>query len=157
MKLPIRKYPDPVLSQKAAKIKDPLGKEVQDLIKNMIETLHANKNGVGLAAPQVGVSVRLCMIELEGTRYVLINPKITAKSRQKEVCDEGCLSFPGEFYPVPRYSEVQVRYTDENGKSAKAKAQGLLARAFQHEIDHLDGVLFISKVKKTAKKTRPVK
>jgi len=151
MKLPIRKYPDPVLSQKAAKIKDPLGKEVQELIANMIETLHANKNGVGLAAPQVGVSVRLCMIELEDTRYVLINPKITAKSRKKEICEEGCLSFPGEFYPVSRCSEVQVRYIDENGKPTKTKAQGLLARAFQHEIDHLDGILFVSKVKKANK------
>ena len=157
MKLQIRKYPDPVLSQKAAKIKDPLSKEIQELIENMIETLHANKNGVGLAAPQVGVSVRLCIVELEGIRYVLINPKITAKSRQKELCDEGCLSFPGEFYPVPRCSEVQVRYTDENGKPAKAKAQGLLARAFQHELDHLDGVLFISKAKKADKKNLPVK
>ncbi|HPN54468.1 MAG TPA: peptide deformylase [Candidatus Moranbacteria bacterium] len=151
MKLKIRKYPDPVLSQKAAKIKDPLNKEVQELIENMTETLHANKNGVGLAAPQVGVSVRLCIIELEDIRYILINPKITAKSRQKEVCDEGCLSFPGEFYPVSRYSEVQVRYTDEKGQPAKVKTQGLLARAMQHEIDHLDGILFISKTKKLQK------
>lgn len=153
MKLEIRKFPDPILLQKAVKIKNPLNKDIQKLVLDMIETLNSNKNGVGLAAPQVGSSLRLCIIELESTRYVLINPKITAKSKEKELCDEGCLSFPGQFLPVPRSCEVQVRYTNENGKPAKVKAKGLLARALQHEIDHLDGILFIKRARKVSSKT----
>ena len=148
MKLQIRKYPDPILSQKTTKIKDPLDKEIQDLVTDMLETLHSGKNSVGLAAPQVGAIFRLCVVDLGEKPYVLINPKITAQSRKKEICEEGCLSFPDEFYPVSRSSEVQVRYVDEKGKPNKIKAQGLFARVLQHEIDHLDGILFISKVKK---------
>jgi peptide deformylase len=156
MKLEIRKYPDPVLSKKAEKIKNPLSEDTQRLISDMAETLQANNNGIGLAAPQVGSSLRLCIIELEGTRYVLINPKITAKSGNKEIREEGCLSFPGEFYLVPRYQEVQVRYIDENGKARKLRAQGLLARVVQHETDHLDGILFIKRMKKNPQKKQAV-
>ncbi|HOW60244.1 MAG TPA: peptide deformylase [Candidatus Moranbacteria bacterium] len=156
MNLEIKKYPDPILLKKAEKIKDPMDEKIQRLIFDMTETLHSNNNGIGLAAPQVGIGLRLCIIELEGTRYVLINPKITAKSKNKETCEEGCLSFPGEFYPVARFHEVQVRYDDESGKSKKIKARGLLARAFQHEIDHLDGIVFINRIKKSSKKC-PIK
>ena len=151
MKLEIRKYPDPILLKKAEKIKDPLSDDIQGLIFQMIETLRESK-GVGLAAPQVGVSLRLFIVELEGTIYVMINPKITSTSRKKEVCEEGCLSFPGKFLPVPRYEEVQIRFTDQYGKSGKVKAQGLLARAFQHEYDHLDGIVFTSRAKKVSQK-----
>lgn len=151
--LAIRKYPDPILMKKAEKIKNPLDSAVQKLIFCMFETLHANNNGVGLAAPQVGVGLRLFVIELEGMSYVLINPKITAKSRKKVTSEEGCLSFPGQFLPVSRYDEVQIRFTDQFNKPGKIKAQGLLARAFQHELDHLDGILFIDKIKKSANKT----
>lgn len=150
--LAIRKYPDPILMKKAKKIKDPLANAVQELIFCMLETLHANNNGIGLAAPQVGAGLRLFVIELEGTAYVLINPKITAKSRKKVTSEEGCLSFPGQFLPVSRHDEVQIRFTDQFNKPGKIKAQGLLARAFQHELDHLDGILFIDRVKKSAKK-----
>jgi len=147
----IRKYPDPILLQKAAKIKDPLSKDIQELIACMFETLRAS-HGIGLAAPQVGHSLRLFVIEEEGIPYVLINPKATANSRKKIIAEEGCLSFPGQFLPIPRFSEVQMRFTDQFGKPGKIKAQGLLARALQHEFDHLEGILFIDRLKKNIKK-----
>jgi len=147
----IRKYPDPILMKKAEKIKDPLAKDIQELISGMFETLRADSRGVGLAAPQVGFSLRLFVIELEGIPYVLINPKITAKSRKKITGEEGCLSFPGQFLPVSRYDRIQMRYTDQYGKPGKIKTQGLLARALQHELDHLDGILFIDRVKSSDK------
>ena len=147
MKLTILKNPNPLLRAKTVKIKDPLAKDVQELISNMVETMYAN-NGVGLAATQIGSNLRLCVIETEGILYVLINPQITAKSKTKIVSEEGCLSFPGKFFPISRYREVQVRYLDETGKPSKLKGQDLLARAIQHELDHLDGVLIIDRIKK---------
>lgn len=147
MILDIKENPDPVLRQKNAKIKDVVAPEIQTLILNMTETMHEAK-GVGLAASQVGVNLRLCLIEVEEKLYVLVNPKITAKSRKKILSDEGCLSFPGIFLPISRAAQVQVRYLDQTGTAQKIKADGLLARALQHEIDHLDGVLFIDRIKK---------
>lgn len=148
MKLTIRKNPDPILKQKTVKIKDPLAKEVQGLISDMLETMYEN-NGVGLAAPQVGSNLRLCVIEVEGKEYILINPQITSKSSTKVISEEGCLSFPGQFFPISRSSEVQVRYIDEMGANQKLKGHGLLARALQHEIDHLDGILIINRIKRS--------
>lgn len=147
MKLKIHTEKDPVLRLKNAKIKDPLDPKIQELVLSMIETMHDN-NGVGLAAPQIGENIRLCTIEVEGLTYALINPKITARSRTKIISEEGCLSFPGQFFPIARSSEVQVRYVDLEGKPAKIKGMGLLARALQHEIDHLDGILIIDRIKK---------
>lgn len=155
MKLEIVKDPNPILRQKAVKIKDPLAPEIQELILNMFETLQAS-NGVGLAAPQVGKSLRLCVIEVEGVQYALVNPKITAKSRKKILSDEGCLSFPGQFFPIARSEEVQVRFTDKDGNPGKVKGQELLARALQHEIDHLDGILFIDKIRKKKITNNPI-
>lgn len=148
MKLEIKKYPAPVLRKKTVKIKDPLAADVQELVLNMLETMRASK-GVGLAAPQVGSDFRLCVIETEEGTFVLINPKITSRSRKKIVSEEGCLSFPGEFFPISRCDEVQARYLDEHGKPGKIKARGLLAKALQHEIDHLDGILIIDHIKKS--------
>lgn len=143
-KLKIVKEPDDFLRKKAQKIKDPLDKKIQKLISDMTETMREN-NGVGLAAPQVGKSIRLCIIEDEDKRYVLINPTITASSREKSLAEEGCLSCPGKFLLVERPSEVQIRFTDEFGKARKIKCKGLPARVVQHEIDHLDGILIIDK------------
>ncbi|HEX8974774.1 MAG TPA: peptide deformylase [Patescibacteria group bacterium] len=154
MKLEIRKNGDPILRGKTAKIKDSSDKQVQELISCMLETMRAN-NGVGLAAPQVGSNLRLCVIEADGETYVLINPKITSRSKNKIVSEEGCLSFPGQFFPISRCAEVQVRYTDQTGKETKVKGRGLLARALQHEIDHLDGILIIDRMKKKRKASNP--
>ena len=148
MKLTIRKFPDPILTTKTVVIKNPLNSEIQELILAMIEKMHAAK-GVGLAANQIGKNLRLCVINTEGTTYVLINPKVTAKSKEKIISEEGCLSFPGEYFPVARHSEIQIRYIDEFGEAKKLKGQGLLSRAIQHEIDHLDGVVILDRIKKS--------
>ncbi len=137
-------YPNPILEKKSDKIKDPLDPEIQKLIKDMFQTMRDSK-GVGLAAPQVGKSVQLCVIEENGDSYVLINPRITSKSKDCEIAEEGCLSFPGKFLPISRHAKVKVRYLNEKGEKCKIKADGLLSRALQHEIDHLKGNLFINK------------
>jgi len=146
-KLKIRKYPNKILQQKAAKIKDPTDSKIKNLIPRMIEAMKEN-NGLGLAAPQIGESLRLCIIEEGGVLYVLINPKIASKSKKQILLEEGCLSFPGKFFPIKRAEKVKVRYVNDKGVKSKIKAEGLLARALQHEIDHLDGILMINRVKK---------
>jgi peptide deformylase len=148
--LTIKKYPAPVLRKKAVKIKNPLDLEIQALIPAMAEAMK-KENGVGLAAPQIGSSVRLCIVKEENKIYALINPQITAKSTKKIVMEEGCLSFPGTFFPITRPENVKVRFLDEAGAEKKLKAGGLLGRAIQHEIDHLDGILIIDRAKKVKK------
>ena len=149
-KLNLNLYPAPVLKIKAVKIKDPLDAEVQKIIPEMIRVME-KENGVGLAAPQVGLSVRLCLVQDENQVHVLINPQITAKSTKKIMMEEGCLSFPGTFCPISRPESVKVRFLDESGVEKKLKAGGILARAIQHEIDHLDGILIIDRAKKIKK------
>jgi peptide deformylase len=144
MILPILTYPNPLLKKKAIKIKDPKDSEIKELIFDMLETL-GEANGLGLAAPQVGKSVRLCIIKLDGKTYILVNPKIKSRSWKKETLEEGCLSFPGQFMPIKRSWKVKVEAQDKNGEKIKIEAEGLLARAFQHEIDHLDGIVFIDR------------
>ncbi len=144
--LPIIKYPNPILRKKAKKISDPTDPEVQKLISQMISAMK-KKNGLGLAAPQVKKSLRLCVIEEDGAVYVFINPKVTSVSRKKVIMEEGCLSFPGKFLPIKRSEKVKVRYLNEEGVKSKLKADGILARAIQHEIDHLDGILMIDRIK----------
>lgn len=137
-------YPDPILRQKAKEIKKDniQSSEIQELIFEMLKTMEEHE-GIGLAAPQIGKSVRLCIVKKNGQTYVLINPKIKSKSWSKEIAEEGCLSFPGKFIPVKRSKKVKIQALDKEGKKIILKAEGLLARAFQHEIDHLDGILFI--------------
>jgi peptide deformylase len=145
MILPILTYPDEMLRQKAKKIKDAKSSEIRSLVLDMLESMENNGNALGLAAPQVGKSVRLCVIKLQGKTHILINPKITSKSWKKETGEEGCLSFPGKFIPVKRNKKVVVKALDKNGAKISIKAEGILSRALQHEIDHLDGILFIDK------------
>ena len=150
--LPITTYPDPLLLKKALAIKDPKDPAIQELILDMFETMEKN-NGIGLAAPQVGKSLRLCVIKLEGKSYVLINPVFKSKSWKKTVAEEGCLSLPGQFMQVKRSQKVKVKALDRKGKEVIIQAQDMLARAFQHEIDHLNGTLIIEKrVKEKIKK-----
>lgn len=137
-------YPNPILDTKAKNIKNPLDPKIKKLIPEMLKTMREN-NGMGLAAPQIGESIRLCIVEYVGKTYVLINPKITSHSNIKIKSEEGCLSFPQKFIPVERFETVQVRYLNEKGEKCKIKATDLLARAFQHEIDHLDGIVFINR------------
>lgn len=148
MQLPILKYPREILRQKAEEIKDIESPEIKELILDMLETLDA-VNGLGLAAPQVGKSIRLCIVKNDrdpGSKtYILLNPKIKSKSWRKKIEEEGCLSFPEKFIPIKRSVSVKVFALDKDGRKISIKASGLLARAFQHEIDHLDGILIIDK------------
>ncbi len=137
-----------VLRQKAKKVRR-FGPELEKLAQDMIETMR-EAHGIGLAAPQVGLAIRMFVAELpedeedpqSGRVYVLVNPKIIKASREEVEAEEGCLSIPGIYGDVWRSEEVVVRAQDTSGKEFRIRARGLLARVFQHEIDHLDGVLF---------------
>jgi peptide deformylase len=146
--LEIKKYPSRVLKQKAAPVTD-IDEDLQALIDDMIETMYAAP-GVGLAAPQVGVSRRLAVIDVstKGTEMpllVLINPELLEKDGAIEF-EEGCLSIPEFTAKVTRAEKVKVRATDREGKGMEIEAEGLLAIALQHEMDHLDGTLFIDRI-----------
>jgi peptide deformylase len=140
--LDIRKAGDPVLKQKAAPL-EKIIKKTKELMDSMAETMYA-ADGVGLAAPQVGVSQRIIVIDVGDGLIGLINPVII-ESEGLECASEGCLSIPGVFGEVERASSVIVDAVDRNGKPVRIVADGLLARALQHEIDHLEGVLFIER------------
>ncbi|MCX5749907.1 MAG: peptide deformylase [Candidatus Saganbacteria bacterium] len=135
---------NPVLKKKAKAVKKVTLTHVR-LMDDMVETMRIAP-GIGLAAPQVGVSERIIVVELENELFRLANPKIVKKSG-KQVCMEGCLSVPGLEGPVERYKKICVTGMDKGGKQVKIDAEGLLAVVFQHEIDHLDGMLFVERVK----------
>jgi peptide deformylase len=140
--LEIVKDPDPVLRRKAEPVTQ-VTKRIRRLIKDMLETMYS-ADGVGLAAPQVGVSERVIVVDIGEGPVALINPEIEIdEASGKEIDVEGCLSIPGTFGYVERAEEVVVNGLNETGRSTRIKAEGLFARALQHETDHLDGVLFI--------------
>jgi len=140
----IVKYGDPVLRKKTQDIKE-INEDIKELALDMLETMYAAP-GVGLAAPQVGISLKICVIDImpNGKKepYVLINPKIIDGKDTVEL-EEGCLSFPKIYEKVKRFNEVTAEYLDINGKQRKITVDGFLAKAFQHEIDHLNGKVFI--------------
>ncbi|MFI5358881.1 MAG: peptide deformylase [Halanaerobiales bacterium] len=144
--LNIRKIGDPVLRTKAKEVKE-ITEKTLELLDNMAETMYAAP-GVGLAAPQVGILQRIVVIDVEDEHGLieLINPVITEYSREELIMEEGCLSIPGRSGKVKRPARVTVRALDRKGKEFELKAEGYLARAIQHEVDHLDGFLFIDKV-----------
>ncbi len=157
--VPIVKKPNPILDNKTEKVTD-FGKETQDIIKNLKDTVDAAEDpeGAGLSANQIGVPKQICVVrnfiqdplnpeDQFFKETVMINPKITSKSSEKEVDWEGCLSVPDTYGKVSRSIQIKVEYQDEEGKPQKIKAQDFFARVIQHEIDHLDGILFTSKVK----------
>ena len=148
--LPIRTFGDPVLRERAGEITK-ITDVHRRLIKDMIDTMR-DAPGVGLAAPQVGVMERIFVWEVEEEHGALINPEIVKRSRNKFTEDEGCLSLPGLVYPVERDYEVVVRALDESGNEIEITGEDLLARVFQHEIDHLDGVLFIDRISEEERK-----
>ncbi len=142
----ILKYGEAILEQKAEPVNDFDTPELTELIANMWETMYAAK-GVGLAAPQIGVGKRISVIDIsigedESKKIVIINPEIVSKEG-KQTGEEGCLSIPGFREPVTRASKVSVRAQNEKGETVELSGDELLARAFEHEIDHLNGVLFI--------------
>jgi peptide deformylase len=138
--LPIRTVPDPVLRQKASRVKT-IDKSVKKLIDEMLETMHS-ASGVGLAAPQVGIALRVIVIGIPDEEEItLINPQIVRRTGERLVT-EGCLSIPGYFAQVPRAELVRAKGLDRTGKEIRIKADDLLAQALEHEIDHLNGVLY---------------
>jgi len=142
--IPIRTAPDPILRQKSKRVRFIDG-SIHKLIDNMLETMHS-VSGVGLAAPQVGVPLRVAIIGLPGQEdIVLINPKIVRRSGERLI-NEGCLSVPGYVGEVKRAETVTVKGRDQNGKEIRIKADELLAQALEHEIDHLNGVLYIDQL-----------
>ena len=142
--------PNPILRKKSQPIKDVSASELQALIPEMTETM-LKKDGVGLAAPQIGQNIRLIVIRYKDDNLAMINPKIIRKSLIKEWDEEGCLSFPNLFGDVKRCKKVTVKYLDSSGKEQKLSGEGFLARVIQHEVDHLDGILFVDKVKNLRK------
>jgi len=146
--LEILKYPEPVLSRVAPPVKNITGKTVQ-LLNDMLDTMYAAP-GVGLAAPQVGVSQRIIVLDVDHETphkwvYKLINPVIT-RAEGEVLWEEGCLSVVDFTAEVRRAAQVEVTAFDENEKEIKIEADGLLAVALQHEIDHIDGKLFIDRI-----------
>jgi peptide deformylase len=154
-------YDDPTLRKKSRRVKK-VSDDVQRLIDDMVETMHA-ANGIGLAAIQVGVPERVIVVQLPepeedaeesdrepdpnaGRLFVVVNPQLARRSRETEEGIEGCLSVPGLVGEVERCCAVTVKGHDRHGRKVRIKAQDLLARVFQHEIDHCDGVLFIDHI-----------
>ena len=154
--LQIRSVPDSVLKQKAKKVHT-IDRSTRKLIRDMLETMHAEPGRVGLAAPQVGVPLRVIVIGMpEEEDVILINPKIVRR-RGERVIDEGCLSVPGYFGQITRAESVTVKGRDQNGKEVRIKAEDLLAQVLEHEIDHLNGTLYIDhpEVRETLRKIEP--
>ena len=120
-------------------------KKVLKLIKDMKASMKAAK-GVGLAAPQVGESLRICIGKVNGKDTPLINPEITWKSDEKAIDEEGCLSLPNIWLPIPRSVEISLTYMDEKGQTQERRLKDFDARVVQHEVDHLDGVLIVDYV-----------
>jgi peptide deformylase len=150
--LSLRYDPDPILREKAKRIKA-FDANLRKLASDMFETMHAT-NGVGLAAPQIGLSIRLLVAELEpdekegerGFKVALCNPEIVKASEETYSDYEGCLSIPGWIGEVPRHVEITVKAQTPEGKEMRIKASDYYARVLQHEIDHLDGILFTDRV-----------
>ncbi len=152
--LPIVIAPDPRLLQKSAPVAA-VDDDLRRLMDDMLETMYAS-NGIGLAAVQVGVHKRVLVMDIArgSDRYegrdesksqplFLVNPQIVGESEEQNIYEEGCLSFPGNFGEVERPKQVKVRYLDYHGKEQLLEADGLLATCVQHEMDHLDGKVFV--------------
>jgi peptide deformylase len=147
--LKILTVPNSILTTKTEQIKK-IDSEILTLIPKMLETCRT-ANGIGLAAPQIGRSVRMCIINLEHLGippFALINPKITKKSWRKVELEEGCLSIPGVYGIVRRPKKITVEAQNEKGELKRLEADEMLSRVIQHEVDHLDGILFTSKMRK---------
>lgn len=148
--LPILIAPDPRLQEKALPI-ETVDRDVRKLMDDLLETLYS-KNGLGFAAIQAGIQKRVIVVDLgerEGVQFkplLMANPKVLWVSTHTQVTEEGCLSVPNQYAKVTRPLDIQVSYLDENNQNQKLEATGLLADCIQHEIDHLNGVLFIDHI-----------
>jgi len=144
--LPILTPPNPILRAKTRPVGPGDAELVRALLPQMLATMYAAP-GIGLAAPQVGHGIRVAVVDLmvdeKRAPFTLINPEITGVSEEWATREEGCLSLPGQYADVSRPARVKVRYLDQEGAKQEIEADGLLAACLQHEIDHLDGVLFV--------------
>ena len=146
--------PDPILRKKSATL-EKVDDELRILMDDMLETMYAAP-GIGLAAVQVGILKRLIVIDISKDKekknpLFLVNPQIISQSDNKSTYEEGCLSLPGHFAEIERPAECLIKFIDYNGKEKELKAKGLLATCIQHEIDHLNGILFIDYLSKLKK------
>jgi peptide deformylase len=149
----VRHYPDPFLRQRSAEVAE-IDQDVHALIADMFKAMEDEK-GIGLAAPQIGVGKRVIVISVDEKnfdRLALVNPEILHLAEETDVMEEGCLSVPGINADVRRPSEAVARGITRSGRLVEISAKGLLARVLQHEIDHLDGVLFIDRLSEKARK-----
>lgn len=144
MILNILRYPNPILKKKSEEIKE-ITPEIKQLGLDMIQTMVENK-GLGLAAPQVGKLKRIIVVQTDKGPRIIINPEILEKTREKEIMEEGCLCLPGLYLDVKRSKGVEIKALDENGNEINIRTQRLPARILQHEIEHLDGILFLDKI-----------
>jgi peptide deformylase len=146
--LPVRLYGDPVLRRRAEPVRE-LTAGTEQLLADMIETMY-DSAGIGLAAPQVGIGLRIFTLDEGRGPRVFVNPVLTEEGG-RVVEEEGCLSLPGIFADVARAQWVVMEALDRSGHPVRQRAEGLLARVFQHEIDHLDGILFIDRLDRVAR------
>ena len=146
--------PDPILRKKSVNL-EKVDDELRGLLDDMLETMYSAP-GIGLAAVQVGVLKRLIVIDISKEKdkknpLFLINPEIVSRSKKTSIYEEGCLSLPGHFAEIERPAECHVKYIDYTGKEKEIKADGLLSTCIQHEVDHLNGILFIDYLSKLKK------
>ncbi len=146
--------PDPILRKKSQSLEN-VDDSLRKLMNNMLDTMY-DAPGIGLAAPQIGILKRLVVIDLSKNKekknpLFLVNPKIIFRSEEKSTYEEGCLSLPGQFAVIERPSQCEVEYIDYEGKTKNLKVDGLLSTCIQHEVDHLNGILFIDYLSKLKK------
>jgi peptide deformylase len=146
--------PDPILRKKSENL-EKVDDELRNLLDDMLDTMYSAP-GIGLAAVQLGILKRLIVIDVSKEKdkknpLFLINPEIIYKSKSTSIYEEGCLSLPGHFAEIERPAECHIKYIDYNGKDQQIKANGLLSTCIQHEVDHLNGVLFIDYLSKLKK------
>jgi peptide deformylase len=137
-------YGDSVLRRKAEPV-DVIDDDIREICRTMVEVM-IRENGVGLAAPQIGISKRIFVIDVDDELHVFINPELVERSDELEETREGCLSVPGVDAPVARSVRAVVEGTNLNGEQVRLEGEGLIARAIQHEMDHLDGRLFLDQL-----------
>jgi peptide deformylase len=144
MKLELVSPSDPILYQKSEIVNPRLSDKWNNIINEMFVIMEENK-GIGLAAPQVGISARLFILNIENNKMVCFNPRILSMSEETDVYEEGCLSFPDEQVLIERPIKIRVTYQNVSGTKRTSTLRGIKARAFQHELDHLNGVTFLQR------------
>jgi len=136
-------YPNKILRKKSEEVGE-VNEEIRILAGEMVEIM-VKEDGIGLAAPQVGILKRIIVVMMEKGPETFVNPRIIVKSKETEIMEEGCLCLPGVFLKIKRAKKVEVEALNLQGEKVRMKTEGLTARIFQHEIDHLEGILFIDR------------